>query len=272
MRYGACSWIFGDAKLAEVAGKLSELGYEGIELLGDWERYFPKETKTILEDHNLSVFSLTPKNVDLAHPKSEVREEAIDYYLRLLEFAASLKAPIVSCHGAVGRVRALTSQLEEEKLFRDGVSLLAERAERMGIQIAIEGLNRYESHLLNTADELRSFVEEIDSPAVGILLDTYHMNIEEADLSEAVRTAGKKLFLFHVADSNRCGIGKGHIRFSPIFQSLNALGYPGPIIVECTAPGPDPFTPIKGKGWYEKVWDEVRGSIHTLKALEAASD
>lgn len=226
----------------------------------------------MLKDHNLSVFSSTPRDFDLTPPKKKIRGEAIDYYIRLLDFAAALEAPIVSYHGKEGKVRPLTSQLEEEKLFRDGVSLLAERAERMGIQIAIEGVNRYESYLFNTAVELRRLVEEIDSSAVGILLDTYHMNIEESDLPEAIKVAGKKLSLFHVADSNRLGVGHGHILFPPLLKALRGtIGYSRPIIVEWTAPGPDPFNPIKGEGRYERALDGVKGSILKLKELNSFS-
>ena len=69
MRYGACNWIFGDTPLPEVAELLSGLGYDGIELFGEWERYPARRTQHILSEHGLSIFSLGPENVDLAHPE-----------------------------------------------------------------------------------------------------------------------------------------------------------------------------------------------------------
>lgn len=151
------------------------------------------------------------------------------------------------------------------------VSLISVRAEELGLRIALEGLNRYESHLLNTAVQLRSFVNAVGSSAVGILLDTYHMNIEEDDLAGAIQTAGDKLFLFHVADSNRRALGRGHIQFSDVLRGLEQANYSGPIIVECTAPGPDPFTTMKRAGYYEQTVNEVQKSISELHRLEAAS-
>ena len=271
MRYGACSWIFGDTPLPQVAELLSGLGYDGIELFGDWERYPACRTQHILSDHGLSVFSLTPENVDLAHPGSEIRKAARDYYLRLLDYAAELGSSLISCHGAVGRVRAIAGQVQEEHLLSEEVSALSERAEALGLRIALEGLNRYESHLLNTAGALRAFADEVGSSAVGILLDTYHMNIEEENLAGAIRTAGRDLFLFHVADSNRRAVGRGHIPFAGILRSLEQADYSGPIVVECTAPGPDPFTTMKGPDWYEQTFDEVQKSIRELRRLEGAS-
>jgi len=108
-------------------------------------------------------------------------------------------------------------------------------------------------------------------PWGGILLDTYHINIEEDDLAGAIRTAGDRLFLFHVVDSNRRAIGRGHIPFSDVLRELAQTDYSGPIVVECTAPGPDPFTTMKDPGWYEQTVDEVQKSIREIRRLEGSS-
>lgn len=260
-KLGACTWIFGDIPLREVAQGLARLGYQGVELLGDRERYPPEETRRLLADHGLTVFSLTPLDVDLAHPDPGERRQAFDHYLRLLDYADQLGAEVVSCHGKVGRIRAISSQREEERLFVEGMAALAERAEDLGLKLALELLNRYESHLFNTCDAALAAVGEVESPALGILLDTYHMNIEEPDLPGAIRRAGERLLLFHVADSNRRAPGRGHIPFAEVLSALEGIGYQGPLIVECTAPGPDPFTPVKGPGWREAVWDEAGEAI-----------
>lgn len=246
---GVCSWTFGDLPLVEIARRVQALGLDGVELLGDLEAYLPHEAGQILEDFGLSVFSLTPADVDLAHPDPATRSEAIDYYLRLLDFAAALDRPLVACHGQVGRVRAIASQAEEYTLFVDAVRQVAERARELGLRLVMEVLNRYEAHLLNTAAEAIRFLADVGSENVGILLDAYHMNIEESDPVQALRQAGGRLWLYHAADSNRQGIGRGHTDFDGQLAALNKIGYQGPIILECTAPGPDPFTPIKGDDW-----------------------
>ena len=266
-KLGVCTWIFGDSPLQEVAQDLSRLGYNGVELLGDPERYPPQEARKILAGEGLSVFSLTPLDVDLAHPDPGVRRQALDYYQRLFDYAAELGAGIVSCHGKVGRVRPISSQPEEEKLLLEALSVLAQKAEELGLELALEALNRYESHLVNTCSQALTILEEVGLSALGVLLDTYHMNIEEQDLPGAIRAAGERLFLFHVADSNRRAPGRGHIPFDRVLPALDDIGYSGPIIVECTAPGPDPFTPVKGPGWQEALWDEVRAAVSFLRGL-----
>jgi len=268
MKYGACSWTFGDAPLAETAARLAEAGYDGVELLGDLGRYDPGHVLRVLGDHGLTVLSLTPENVDLAHPDPAVRAAAVDYYQRLIDFAAALGHPVVCCHGAVGRVRAVTTCAEERGFFVEGVRALASRAHESGLRVAMEVLNRYEAHLLNTAREALRFAAEVGRDNVGILLDAYHMNIEEADLRSAILAAGERLFLFHAADSNRQAVGCGHTDFLGVWRSLRDAGYDGAVIVECTARGPDPFTPVKGIGWRDEVARYALESVRLLRLYE----
>ena len=161
MKYGVCNWIFGDEPLAETAARLAGFGYDGLELKGDLGLYAAPEVKAILDDHWLEVLSLTPEDVDLPHPDPEVRANAVDYYLRLLDFATGVGAPMVGCHGAVGRIRPVTSYEQEYVNYVVGVQRIAARAQELGLRLAIEVLNRYESHLLNTVEEAVRFVEEV---------------------------------------------------------------------------------------------------------------
>lgn len=258
---GVCTWTFGDLPLGEIARRLSALGFDGVELMGDVEQYRAREAAQILRDHGLAVLSLTPADVDLAHPDPALRAQAVEYYLRLLDFAAEIDRPLVACHGQVGRVRATSGQADEYAFFAVGVRQVAERARAMGLRLVMEVLNRYESHLLNTAAEAVQFVADVGADNVGILLDAYHMNIEEPDPAVALRQAGERLWLYHAADSNRQAIGRGHTDFAAQMSALGSIDYGGPIILECTAPGPDPFAAIKGKDslrWLETYLGESR--------------
>jgi sugar phosphate isomerase/epimerase len=269
---GVCTWTFGDLPLEEMAGRLAALRFDGVELMGpppeqDLVGLDAAEARRILEDEGLAVFSLTPDEVDLAHPDRAIRAAAIDYYRRLVDFAAVFGDPIVSCHGYVGRVRAISSQTEERALLADSVAAVAVRAEELGLRLAMEVLNRYESHLLTTADEAMTFVRQVGAANVGLLLDAYHMNLEEADPADALRLAGDRLWLYHVADSNRQGVGRGHTDFRSQIEALAGIGYTGPAILECTAPGPDPFTAIKDESslaWLETYLTESRQALQAM--------
>jgi D-psicose/D-tagatose/L-ribulose 3-epimerase len=269
MPYGVCTWIFGEEPLVETAVRLAAQGYDGVELLGDLEHYEAKAVRRTLAEHELTVLSITPLNYDLAHPDTAVRAQAVEYYQRLLDFAVAVDCPSVSCHGAVGRVRPIATQAEEYDLLVHSLKLLARRAQALGLTITLECLNRYESHLLNTTAQALQCLADVGSPAVGVLLDAYHMNIEEADPAGAIRAVGQRLALFHVADSNRQAVGRGHTNFAGLLRALREIGYDGSIIVECTAAGPDPFTPVKGPGWREEVARYTAESLHLLRQYAA---
>ena len=265
---GVCTWTFGDLSLSEIAQRLSILGFDGVELLGDLDRYQAAEANHILLDHGLAAFSLTPENVDLAHPDKVIRAEAIDYYLHLLDFAAELGDPILCCHGYVGRVRAVSSLAEERVVLVSAVRQIAERARELNLRMVMEVLNRYEAHVLNTATEALDFVDDVAFRNVGILLDAYHMNIEEEDPAGALHRAGDRLWLYHAADSNRQGIGRGHTDFRAQLAALADIDYDGPIILECTAPGPNPFTSIKDETslvWLETYLQESHSALAGIR-------
>lgn len=245
MKFGACTWIFGDEPLWTKAQRIAAIGLDGVELFGELSLN-PREARKILADCQLAVLSLTPDNVDLCHPDARINRPALDYYLRLVDFATEVGAPLLACHGQVGRVRAVGSYAEEWNLMVAAVREIASRAAQRNLRVAIELLNRYEAHLLNSADEGLRFVGEVGAANLGLLLDTYHMNIEEAHLPRAIENANGNLFLFHTADSNRQAVGRGHTDFRAIASALRAISYRGDVIFECVAAGPDPFTPLKG--------------------------
>ena len=265
--YGVCTWILGDLPLAEIARRVTNLGYDGVELLGEIEKYPAAEAKRILNDQGLRVFSMTPRNVDLAHPDDGTRQAAVDYYFRLLDYAAQIGAPLISCHGAVGRLRAIATWQREWEMMNAAVRGIAERAQKLRLRVALELLNRYESHLLNNAEQALRFVDAVGLPNVGLHLDAYHMNIEEPNPTGAIRAAGKHLFLFHIADSNRQAVGRGHTDFAALFDALKYVEYTGPLVVECTAPGPDPFQAIKDETSAFWVETYLRESLAHLRAL-----
>lgn len=150
-KLGACSWIFGVLPLEEVARGLSRFGYHGVELLGDPRRYPPQKVRRLLPHYGLSVFSLTPLDVDLAHPDPEVRGRA---------GGRGGLLPRPSGPGAAHRLPGRGG-----RAVPGGVACLAERAEGLGIGLAL-----------------------------GVLLETYHMNVGEADLPGAIRLAGPYQF------------------------------------------------------------------------------
>ena len=106
-------------------------------------------------------------------------------------------------------------------------------AEDCGVTYCVEAVNRFETCLINTAKEALAYIEEIDSKNIGVLLDTYHMNIEEDSIGDAIRLVGAdRLKSFHTGDNNRQAPGRGHINWDEVFSALAEIGYKGRIVSE----------------------------------------
>ncbi len=105
-------------------------------------------------------------------------------------------------------------------------------AEECGVTYCVEAVNRFETCLINTAREALDYVAEIDSPNIGVLLDTYHMNIEENNIGDAIRLVGDKLTSFHTGENNRTAPGRGHLDWDEIFGALAEINYKGRIVSE----------------------------------------
>lgn len=139
---------------------------------------------------------------------------------------------------------------------------MAHVAADCGVTLCMETLNRFEGYLINTSAECRKFVEEVDHPNVGIMLDTFHMNIEEDSFYDAILTAGDLLRHFHLGEANRRVPGKGRLPWKEIGAALNAISYDGGCVME-------PFVMQGGTiGTQIRVWREVEQDI-SQAALDA---
>lgn len=174
----------------------------------------------------------------------EIRSLIDDRMLRMVDLAAPWEALVV-----IGGVRGVLDGPENEHRDQyqravDSVHRYAEYALPLGVSLAVEPINRYETNYLNTIGEALDFVDEVDLPNVGILADTFHMNIEEADLANALRSAGDRLLHTQFVDSNRLAAGRGHIDFDALAGVLQEFAFTGYLSTE-SLPLPDSRTAAK---------------------------
>lgn len=268
---GCCTWIFGGEDLAAIAARVKRAGMDGVELHGDIDGIDPEQAGAIFAAAGLKIYSITPGDADIAHPDATIREAAIGYYDRLMDWAVKLGqgpgAPRISCHGLVQRIRPVSTQAEEDALLADSTRRICAAAARRGLPVVFEILNRYESHQVRNVAEGLALLEKVGADNLTLLPDAYHMNIEEADPAGALRSGGAKIGLYHAADSNRCAIGEGHTDFAAQFAALDAIGYAGPIIIEPAAPGPDPFNTAKGDGFRDILEAQLAASVQAIRAM-----
>lgn len=164
-------------------------------------------------------------NLSLTDTNPARRAQALDRVKEHLSFASHF-----GCGVIIGSMRGnLTHGRDDEtcQLFLQSMLQLAEYAENKNCRILLEAINRYENNYLNTAAQASAFLVQIGSSKVQLLLDTFHMNIEEADLEQALLDSREYLGHFHVADNTRHYPGSGHINFSAVISALEQIEYKG---------------------------------------------
>lgn len=242
-KIGVATWTLGKRPLHEIAQLSASLNFASVSLQVDTETATAAEIMAPFDDSALEISALTPQNVDLATADATVRQAALDHYFSLLDLAAELGCPTIVCQGLLGRTQPETSLEQERNLFITAVSQLAERAHAQQIRLALNVVNRYESHLFNSCQDALTLVNKSGADNVGVSLGAFHMNIEEQDPAAAINAANGRLFLYHVSDSNRKAIGRGCLKLGLQLWALENIGYDAPIIVECLPPHADSVTP-----------------------------
>lgn len=214
--------------------RAAELGYHGIELnLRDAQAEDLDAIESAATAHGLKIVALGTgqcylhDGLSVAAADPAIRARLVERLKHHVDFAARVGAQVV-LGGVRGRFEADPKVREAQ--YRGAVDVvrqLADYAASRGVTITLEPINRYESNFINTADEAMSFLDDVDRPTVQVLLDTFHMNIEETAMGATFERVGKRLSHVHLVDSNRRAPGMGHIDFAPILDALRRIGYNG---------------------------------------------
>ncbi|GBF80637.1 sugar phosphate isomerase/epimerase family protein [Aphanothece sacrum] len=201
-KIGVTNWIFGDVDLIESAKIIASMGFDGMEVYVDIEKVSSTEVKKVLNDHNLDVFSLTPANFDLANNYLNCRQIAIDYYKKLIDYGAELGHPVITCHEYIQN-QSIKDYLGAIYWLIDSCKKLAIYAQKANINLGFEPLNRYLCRFILTSVDVVELINQVDAHNLTIILDTFHMNLEENDLNKAIIMCKDKLSIYQIADSNR---------------------------------------------------------------------
>ena len=164
------------------------------------------------------------------------QREAMKYCKALIDHMVNLGCPslIGPVYSVVGKADAVEpkEQKREFALVVKNLKVLAAYAEKKGVQICVEPLNRFETDFLNTCDKGLRLIKAVNSPVLKLHLDTFHMNIEEKNQAAAIRKAGKLLGHFHACGSDRGTPGNDHIDWPPIVKALKTIRYKGDVVIE----------------------------------------
>lgn len=278
MQYSISNWIYATEDLEKSLQRLAKYEYDAVELEGepDKEKYEPKKVKKMLQQYGLKVSSIAGMYLwkeeikrDLASSDNKIREQTIIYLFKCIDYVQLMGAKLVIVvPAAVSKLTPSLSKKEDWKNSVKAVREVAKYAEKKDILLAIEPINRYETYLVNSIQDALYYAREVNSSHVKIMADTFHMNIEERDIPEAIRIAGNNLINIHIADSNRCSVGRGHINFKALIKALKEINYQYALNLEPLPPVSDPYLALEG-GVSEDIFDQYAAeSILGLKYFE----
>lgn len=213
--------------------KTAEYGFDMLEIILPATLEFDaKKTKKILDDNNLlgrCTLNL-PANCHLpSQPEAATKiiKAALD---KVAEMDGDFLGGVL--HSAIGVFTGKTCTKEEKTVIHQVFTEVASYAQRQNITIAPEPINRYESYVFTSADEVLQMIENIATPNIGLHLDTFHMNIEERNFYDPIITAGKKLKHIHITESDRGMTGEGNVHWDRFFDALATINYQGPLVLE----------------------------------------
>jgi 5-keto-L-gluconate epimerase len=245
--------------LFETIPALAGIGFDGVEVaIRDPAQIDVEAVAAAAERSGIAVPAVgtgqayVEEGLCLTAADEPVRVRAVARLLAQVAAARRLGALLIV--GLIhGPIPPETGRPVAEDRLLEGLGTVARAARTAGVRIVVEPINRYESNWLNTVEEVLDLLDRLGEDNVGVLPDTFHMNIEETNVEAALRRGGARVWHVHAADSNRRAPGWGHLDFAPIVEALRDIGYGGFVSAE--------ILPVPG------VLDAAWQTIGTLRRL-----
>lgn len=243
MNFGVNTWVWTSptttTELRQLAPHVAGLGFDWIEVpledLGDLDHAVGG---AIIRDNGLGVSAAAVfgPDRDLIHPDEAIRQNGMEYVRQAIEAtrklgATNLVGPIYAAGGRCWQMTEAERARDTDLLVKNLKELAAYAGDR-GVVLCLEPLNRFETSFINLATQAVEVVDRVDHPSCRIMLDTFHMNIEEKSLGAAIRAAGPRLHHLHACENDRGAPGSGNVPWDDIAAALRDIRYDGPVVIE----------------------------------------
>jgi D-psicose/D-tagatose/L-ribulose 3-epimerase len=250
MHLGANAWIWtspfttSDPEAMALLDKAKKMGFEtfefGLEDLSHIDGSKLKE-KAQATGLRLVICGAFGPDRDLTHEDAAVRKNSLDFITKGVELCEKSGCPTFAgpMYSAVGKRRHVTAEQKKKEwdLAVQGLKEAGKRAANHGVRLAVEPLNRFETDLINTAEQCERLLNDIGEKNVGFHLDTFHMNIEEKNSYDAIKRSKGRLFHFHACENDRGAPGSGvNIDWEGTARGLTEIGYDGDVVIESFTP------------------------------------
>jgi D-psicose/D-tagatose/L-ribulose 3-epimerase len=240
MQYGLNLLLWTDRMhdgLVPVVERIKSLGYDGIEMpIFELDEPVYRQWGRKLDAIGLKRTAVTVRGPgdNPISPSAGVRAAAVDAMRRTLDccHAAGVTVLCGPTHSAIGEFTGKGPTDDEFKWGTETMRQVADHATQAGVTIAVEYLNRFENYFLTSVAQTVKFVQAVDHPAVRMMYDTFHANIEEKNLTAAIQAAAPWTALVHISENDRSIPGTGHVHWDETFDALKAAGYDGWMVVE----------------------------------------
>jgi len=243
MQIGVNTWVWTSPltteELQKLAPHVKEMGFDWIEVplegLDDMDH---KHGAEIIKGNGLGVSACAAMGPDrdLIHPDKSIRDNGMAYLKGAIQATHDLGATnlVGPLYSAVGRTWQSTPEerARDTDLLVENLGELAKYAADYDVMLCVEPLNRFETSFINLADQAIPIVDRVNHPNCQMMLDTFHMNIEEKSLGDAIRAVGPRLHHVHACENDRGAPGTGNIPWDEIAKALNDIHYDGPVVIE----------------------------------------
>ena len=245
MRFGLNLLVYTAAFTADqidLIKKVADMGYDGVEILfADLDILDAAATRQACETAGVGITScaIIMPGTNIISPDADERTAGIKRLKRVIDISAEMGSETVAgpLYSPVRQLTGMARTDDEWKWGVEGLRAAGEHAQKSGITLAIEPLNRFETYFLNTIADSVKFVEAVGLDNVKIQVDTFHANIEEKNTPDAIRAAGANIGHFHASESDRGVLGTGQVSWQECFAALNDAGYDGWVTIESFAIG-----------------------------------
>ncbi|PQO31496.1 sugar phosphate isomerase/epimerase family protein [Blastopirellula marina] len=240
MKYGMNLLLWSgdpDDSLLPVIEELKAMGFDGVEIplfnldVDKWAKYGEK-----IKAMDLKCTAVTVRNEadNPISPDAAVRAKGVELNKKTLDCCAALGAETLvgPFHSAIGYFSGAGPTADEWKWGVESMRQVAEYAGEVNVMLGVEALNRFECYLLNIHSDSAKFVREVNHPNCKAMYDTFHSNIEEGDIAQAIRDCSDVLHHVHISENNRATPGTGHVDFDTNYNALKEVGYDGWMVVE----------------------------------------
>lgn len=217
--------------------KIKKTGYDGVEIPlfdGDAEHY--KKIKKELDNLGLGCTTVTVVNAETnpISPDASIRKAALDRIKWALDMTSVMGGDLLAgpYHSALGVFSGQPPTADERKRAVEVLTQAADHAQKVKVKIAIEYLNRFECYFLTNAMDAKNLVREINHPYFGTMYDTFHANIEEKNISQAIASMEDTYVHVHISENDRGTPGSGHVHWDETFKALRKAKYDGWLTIE----------------------------------------